>query len=272
VTTTDTSRRPRRYRLARLGTVPILLAGFLSVPALAPGVAQASPCEYGGGYYHYYAVDQSGSGTNKGTGAWMQTWSRWSLDGHPSSDVPFADEAVWVLDHNNINDALEVGFATGYGGGTGTLTNNMYPYVTVNNDQNPSADESDFQGVSLPTNTMIWNSATSDGSSSWGYIDNTQYAYFANYGVSTPRENYEQSEVNYHDIWMGGGSGSTMTLYYQTPSNQWLTWGGQDAYTDWIDYSKKPAKVSNPAGYGYYSNPASGSTYKVTEGGYGQGC
>ena len=59
--------------------------------------------------------------------------------------------------------------------------------VTVNNDQNPPADETDFQGTSLPTNTNIWNSATSDGHSTWAFVNNRQIAYFANYGVATPR-------------------------------------------------------------------------------------
>jgi hypothetical protein len=267
VTAKDRSRRPHLARLVTVCTVPVVAAGFLTGQALAPGAAHASPCENGHGSYRWYATDQSGSGSNKGTGGYMQTWTHWSLDGHPTSDTPFSDEAVWTYDQNNGNDALEVGFSTGYGGGSGRLTNNMYPYVTVNNDQNPPADETDFQGTSLPTNTNIWNSATSDGHSTWAFVNNRQIAYFANYGVATPRVNYEQAEVNYQDIWMGGGSGSSMALSYQTPSNQWKPWGAENAATFWVDAN---GNAHYPAGHGYFANATQPNV--VVEGGYGQTC
>lgn len=268
MTAKDRSRPPHLARLVKVWAVPVVAAGLLTGATLAPAAAHASPCENGGSYLHYYATDTSGSGTNKGTGGYMQTWSHWSLDGHPASDGPFSDEAVWTYDKNSGNDALEVGFSTGYGGGSGTLTNNMYPYVTVNNDQDPPADETDFQGTSLPTNTNIWNSATSDGHSTWAYVNNKEIAYFASYGVATPRVNYEQAEVDYQDIWMGGGSGSVMSLSYQTPSNSWNTWGAETAGTHW--YNLQTGAHGSPAGHGYYSTARQPNV--VTEGGYGQSC
>jgi hypothetical protein len=270
VTAKDRPRRPHRARVARMLAALAVMAGFLTGSAFVPGTAQASPCENGAAAIHRYGQDVSGSGSNKGTGAYMQTWAHWSIDGHTASDLPISNEAVWTIDANNRNDALEVGWKTGYVINTGTIDNNMYPYVTVNNDQDPPADEYDFTGTSLPTNTSIWNSATSDGTSTWAYINNTQYAHFASYGVSTPRQNYEQAEVNYQDIWMGGGSGSTISLYYQTPSNAWVAWGSQDAYTSWLNVLT--GAHGYPAGYGYYSNPVSGTNNEVIEGGYGQTC
>jgi hypothetical protein len=268
VTGKETPHRPGLISAVKMWLVPVVAAGFLTGPALGSGVAQAAPCENGNGYYRWYATAQSGAGTNQGTGAYMQTWSSWSLDGHPASDGPFSDEAVWTYDENSQDDALEVGFSTGYAGGTGTLSNNMYPYFTVNDDQDPPADETDFTGTSLPTDTLIWNSATSNGSSSWAYINDTLYGDLANYGVATPRVNYEQAEVNYQDIWMGGGSGSEILLYYQTPSNAWDSWGFEDTGTDW--YNTVNENTSSPAGHGYYAdaNPPD----IVTEGGYGQTC
>jgi hypothetical protein len=245
-----------------------VVAGAFVTPVLAPAAAQASPCEYGGGNTHWYATAQSGAGSNQGTGAYMQTWTNWSLDGHPASDGPFSDEAVWTYDQNSGNDALEVGFLTGYAINLGTIDNSMFPYVTINNDQNPQADEDDFTGTTLPTDTMIWNSATSNGTSTWAYVNNTQIAYFANYGVSTPRVNYEQTEVDYPDIWMGGGSGSFIQLYYQTSSNAWKPWGSENVGTSWYNLTTKQG--GSPANWGYWAT--SQPPYEATEGGYGQSC
>ncbi len=168
-----------------------------------PGTSQAAPCPYSGDHYKAQAV--SGYGTNKGTGGWMDTWSNWSLDGHTASTGAFSNEAVWSIDHNNFNNALEVGFNVGTGADTSVFENYMYPYYTLNNGGN----ERDYVATVLPTNSTIWNSATSDGTNSWAYVNNTLLggkAISPSYGVATPRWNYEQAEVNYHDIWMAGGS------------------------------------------------------------------
>lgn len=85
------------------------------------------------------------------------------------------------------------------------------------------------------------------------------------YGVSTPRWNYEQAEVNYHDIWMAGGGGSGMTLSYQNTSNQWNNWGTISGSTWW--YQIPGTQYGTPAGWGYYSNVAQPAT--ANEGGYG---
>ena len=226
------------------------------------GTAQAAPaavCPFDG--YHYLAQASSGHGTNKGTGAWQDTWQNWSLGGHPQSDGPYSNEAVWVADYDNIGNSLEVGFNTGTGANTGIFSNSMYPYYTINN----GGTEVDYTGTSLPKNTAIWNSATSDGTSSWAYVNNKFLAKIA-YGVATPRWNMEQTEVNYHDIWMAGGSGSSMTMSYQNSSNQWNNWGFINGGT----YKFNPSGSSSPAGYGYdisLAQPAS-----ATQGGYGQAC
>jgi hypothetical protein len=195
-----------------------LLLGVLTAPSASAGSAKASRpdarCPYSG--VHYYAEGYSGYGSNKGTGADMRTWTHWSLNGHSDG---FSDEAVWAIDYNNGNNALEVGFNTG-AGNVGVFSNAMYPYWTINN----GGDEHDYTSDALPTNTVIWNSATSDGTHSWAYVNNHLLQEIS-YGVQTPRWNYEQAEVNYHDIWMGGGSGSNVAAEYQTSSNSWYDWG-----------------------------------------------
>ena len=227
----------RLFRSLAGAPVTIALASACVLLVAAPASASPSTpalsllpasCPYSG--VHYYAYGSSGYGSNKGTGAEALTWAHWSLNGHSDG---FSDEAVWTIDNNNQNDALEVGFSTGISA-NGGFSNNMYPYYTLNN----GANEYDSFSTELPTNTDIWMSATSNGSQSWAYIYNKYYANGISYGVSTPRLNYEQSEVNYHDIWMGGGSGSDIALEYQNTSNQWYDWGYITGSADspyWID-------------------------------------
>lgn len=229
------------------------------------GTAQAAPaapaatCPWSG--YRYAAVGTSGSGTNKGTGAWQNTWNNWSLNGHPAGDEPFSNEAVWVLDYNNNSNSLEVGFNTGAGASSSIFSNTMYPYYTTDNGSN----EKDYTGTALPKNTTIWDSATSDGTSSWAYVNNKLLAKIS-YGVATPRYDVEQTEVSYHDIWMGGGSGSSMAMSYQNPSNQWNNWGFINGNT----YHFNSTQSISPAGYGYYIHTAQPAS--ATQGGYGQAC
>jgi hypothetical protein len=239
---------------------PALAAVVAVATVLVQGnTVQAAVCGYSG--YHYYSYAQSGAGTNKGTGAEMLTWTHWSLNGHPSSDYPFSNEAVWTLDNNNANDALEVGFITGRAN-QGSYSSGMYPYYTENNGGCPCGY---FTSTNLPTDTVIWNSATSNGSDSWAYVNNKLLAEVA-YGVSTPRLNYEQAEVDYHDIWMGGGSGSNVALEYQTSSNAWKDWGSIIGGTE----ASGSAGTYSPAGYGYFNETEAPNG--TVEGGYGQSC
>jgi hypothetical protein len=138
--------------------------------------APAAPCPWSG--YRYSAVGTSGYGSNKGTGAWQNTWNNWSLNGHPQGDEPWSNEAVWTLDYNDNSNSLEVGFNTGAGANANIFSNSMYPYYTTNN----GGTEKDYTGTALPKNTTIWNSATSDGTSSWAYVNNKLLAKIS-YGV-----------------------------------------------------------------------------------------
>lgn len=234
--------------------VPLTVSGSLFLGALAAPGASAAPakaarpaaqCGYTG--LHYYAEAYSGHGTNHGTGAEMRTWSSWSLNGHSDG---FSNEAVWSIDYNNQNNALEVGFNTGVGN-VGVFSNSMYPYWTINN----GGDEHDYTSDALPKNTVIWNSATSDGTHSWAYVNNSLLAEIS-YGVATPRWNYEQAEVNYHDIWMGGGSGANVALEYQVPSGAWYDWGSISGTAD-TEYNYT-IQLYQPNG--------------AVEGGYGKSC
>lgn len=251
------SRLVRRYGLM----VAVVVAPALAL--LQSGASQAAVCGYTG--YHYYSYAQSGAGTNTGTGAEMQTWTHWSLGGHSSSNspTPFSNEAVWTRDYDNINNAVEVGFITGEAN-EGTFSNAMYPYYTLNDGACPCGY---FTSTSLPTDTVIWNSATSNGTDSWAYVNNKLLAE-RTYGVSTPRQNFEQAEVDYHDIWMGGGSGVNVALEYQTPDNQWHDWGSITGGTE--RYDPVTGTDGGAAGYGYVNE--TDAPNGAFEGGYGQSC
>jgi hypothetical protein len=239
----------------------VVAAAALVMPVISSLPAAAAPCPYSG--THYWARAQSGSGTNKGTGAEMDTWTHWSLNGHPSSDSPFSNEAVWTMTgtsytNANTSEALEVGFATGelY---EGSFSNGMYPYYTENNGNCPCHY---FTSTSLPTDSVIWNSATDDGTHAWAYVNSTLLAELS-YPIPTPRLNYEQAEVDYHDIWMGGGSGASSALEYQTSSNEWLDWGSTTGILS-------PTGTDGAAYYGYYDEVEQPNG--VTQGGYGTSC
>lgn len=147
----------------------------------------------------------------------MRTWSNWYLSSHADG---FSNEAVWTYDANNPGLAVEVGITTG-ASENGGFSSNMYPYYTLDD----GSIEHDWFNTELPTDTVIWVSARDDGTHAWAYIYNKYYAKEIDYSVPTPRVNYEQSEVNYHDIWMAGGSGSNLALEYMNTSNKWYDWG-----------------------------------------------
>lgn len=141
----------------------------------------------------------------------------------------------------------------------------MYSYYTTNNGVN----EQDFLGDTIPSGSYIWMSATSDGTSSWAFVNGVELGGRAiSYGVKNNIQNYEQAEVNSHDIWMGGGSGSNVQGHFQTTDNQWHTWNSVGGGTAWLNVVT--LNSGSPAGWGYsnwYQQPNGG-----TEWGQGQSC
>jgi hypothetical protein len=232
----------------------------LALTGAGSGSAGAATCPYS--QYHYYASAQSGT-VNNGTGAYEQTWTTWTLNGHSNG---FSNESVWTIDNNNPHDALEVGFATGYEGESGGFTTSMYPYYTVNDDTVPSDDEYDDSNVTLPTDAYIWNSATSNGTNSWAYV-NSRKINELTYDVPQPRLGFEQTEVNYHDITMGGG-GSSITAEWQNASGQWNDWAYINGKTDAQDPGN--GNTITPAGYGYFIDLYQPNG--TLQGGPGQAC
>lgn len=120
----------------------------------------------------------------------------------------------------------------------------MVPYYTLNN----GADEYDKWGTYLPANTYIWMFAQATGSLSFAYINN-QLNTQINYTVNQPRLNYTQGEVyDNNGIWMGGGAGDAMTLYWLDSSGNANPW----AYLS--DCADSPYWARSSNGTDYFEN------------------
>jgi hypothetical protein len=210
-----------RWRVLVVMTGLVLVTGTVSlVPpataALAARSTAAVPASCGGGSHRWYTWAHSGSGTLQGTAAEARTWKHWNVAGHSGG---FSDEAVWVINTHNANNALEVGFVTGQG--ATVFSNKMYMYYTTNN----GVHEHDTF-TELPKNKVIWMSAVSNGHQSSAFVYKKFLAKNIHYGVGSPRLTYEQAEVNFHNIPMaGGGSGSALALEFKTARGKWFDWG-----------------------------------------------
>lgn len=238
---------PRRPNLAQrvvgfLGTLPVLLiaAAPAAIVIQGPLVASAaSDCNYQG---RWYGTATSGAGSNTGTGASTTTWTNWSV---PGGYPGFSDEGVWSINNNNHGNALEGGFFTGTGSG-GYYTNAMSPYYTTNN----GANEVDGRGQNLGAHTGIWMATTDNGSTGSVTVGPFGWSNIA-YGVSTPRLNYAQGEVNCHDIWMGGGSGESFQMYFLS-GGSWNLWGYNNNTYNWPYWVQHQSNSSwANGGYGY---------------------
>lgn len=148
----------------------------------------------------------------------MDTWSVYDPSGGG-----FSDEAVWSMDANNLNNALEVGFFSGYGkddiGGDPNWTNGMVPYYTKNQGNN----EYDEWGAYLPSSQYIYMIAQANNNGSLAYVAGTLDANLT-YVVSQPRWNFTQGETNNTATWMGGGSGDSSTDYWLDSSDNMHPW------------------------------------------------
>ena len=120
----------------------------------------------------------------------------------------------------------------------------MVPYYTLNNGNN----EYDEWGSFLPTNTYIWIYAQATGSESFAYV-NGQLNKGINYVVNQPRLGYTQGEVyNNNKVYMGGGPGDSMTLY-------WFDSGGNENYWAYLsDCADSPYWVQSSNGKYWFAN------------------
>ena len=220
----------------------------MAVPVVNGTMVYAAQCLL----VHYYATATSGTGTTTGTGATTTTWSNWWVPDQYPPYYGFSDEAVWLVSSGTT--AIEAGFYSGYGANP-SWTNGMLPYYTEDNGNN----EHDGGGNFLTSNKAIWMAEiTANGSGTSGavQVDNWTQS-LGSYTVVSPRTNYAQGEVDYKDIWMGGGSGESFTMYFQPKSgwpNSWAQWGSNSNTAD------------SPFWYVHTSNSV------WSNGGYGSSC
>lgn len=209
----------------------LLITAIAAILSTGVGIAHSTmsvqaACSGGAGG-HYYATVDSGTSDQVGTGATTTTWSSWSV---ANNGVNFSDVAVWLINPSNGSDAIEAGFYSG-GGSNVAWTNGMLPYWTLNNGVN----EYDGAGNYLASNKSIWmaeHTGNGAGVPALVQVDNWVNSP-GNYYVGNAqaqRHNYSQFETyNNNGIWMGGGSGQTMTMYWNAnvnyPNGPWYQWG-----------------------------------------------
>ncbi len=172
---------------------------------------------------HWYARAVSGYGNTTGTEDTLNTPSQWSVDQAASSTW---DQAAWLNNDNNIQNALEGGLYSGYFGYDGSWTNSMRPYYTIN--QGESGQEN--SSVSIPENHNIALGVESGSGGVFVYDNTTSQSlswFNTDYTVSLPAVNDAQGEVTATtNTWMGNGSGYPNEAFYLPQgSATWYLWG-----------------------------------------------
>jgi hypothetical protein len=252
---------------------------IVATVTIVAGIAAAtvSPTANAG---QYGWAAESGYGANTGTAAYLQTWSSWAVPESPSehcTESPpycaltgnlgntygegYTDEAVWLLDHANQSNALEVGFASGWATGTdGGWTSALRPYYTTGDG---SVQVNAVSSYDLPSGTTVWAQAQNDGT-----IQVNDWLIDLDYGVAEPRWNYAQYETAYGDDWMGGGSDSgALEMYYQPAGaypNGWSNWGAISCVQGDASGTNAPFDYSDQCGL-------YGTDYEWDAYGYGNG-
>jgi hypothetical protein len=173
-----------------------------------------------------------------GTDIGVATPATWSVDSSVSGTW---DQAAWLNNDNNFNNALEVGFYSGFFPYDGTWTSGLQPYET----QAQGANGVEYSGSYVPAATYIdENAKTSANSSVY------QYGFVLNYAVggpTDPRLSDSQGEVvGGTSSWMGNGSGYASIGWWQASgSSTWNAWGYHD------DCSNAPYSVTHTSAQGW---------------------
>jgi hypothetical protein len=192
----------------------------------------------------WYSAATSGTGKWVGTGSHTWAWKHWSLHGRRNA---FSAESIWV--YHSGSSALEAGFGTGKSA-AGGFSNSMIPYFTLND----GLKEYDAWSRPISPGKHIWISAVSNNKNSWVSVAGYNFSQKAlrSYRVGYPHTGSAQGEVNFHDIWMGGGSGETLKMYWESKvSGKWTTWGWNNGCRDKPYWYKRVSKYQwSNGGYG----------------------
>ena len=197
----------------------ISVAGLcLQIPSTVDGKADTrsslivNPCYTDGN--HWYARATSGYGSNvQGTDVGTFTPTVWSTNSTVNGTW---DQAAWANNDNIFNNALEVGFYSGFFPYDGTFTAGLQPYYTVDN----GATGSEYTGLFVPGGTYVDSNAVSN-SNVFVYT----YGFLLNYTVGSPVLNDSQGEV-VGGAWMGNGTGYPNLGWWKAVGvNGWNAWG-----------------------------------------------
>jgi hypothetical protein len=187
----------------------------------------------------YYARATSGFGTTvRGTQVITLTPTSWSVDSPDSA----WDEAAWLVKETNGNNALEVGFYSGWFPYDNSWTDGLVPFYTVNN----GSPGFRLYGQYVPGGAWAYMEANH-----WAAARVGGYEFNIRYSVGTPRLNLSQGEIiNSDQTWMGGGAGEAFWGFWGDGS-YWYAWGHHN------DCSNSPYWITSQGPYAW------------TNGGYG---
>ena len=190
---------------------------------------------------HWYGRATSGWGAN-GTQLAHSLPASWHVDQAGGGTM---DEAVWLSNHNNLNQALEVGYFSGtWPYGTGGWFTGLMPYVTFNNGAQGARSSTALNPQSLLMKVV-------QGSSGYGIVGPTRFNF--NYSVSNG-QNMGQGEVTANTkSWMDDGTGT------HPFTGQWTNNGG----TNWYAWAFHNDCQNSP----YWVTSQNASVYK--NGGFG---
>ncbi len=131
------------------------------------------------------------------------------------------DEAVWLYNHSNLQNGLEVGYFSGWWPyGTGGWFSGLIPYITFDNGRAGARASS-----GLPPSSIIMN--VKEGSSGFGNVGQTHFTF--NYSVPNG-VNMGQGEVTIsHASWLDDGAGNhTFAASWSNDGINWVGWGWHD--------------------------------------------
>jgi len=229
----------RIQKLAGRGLVPFsgILGAVVMLVVWPPLLAAAGPatCDQSN---HWYAQTQSGC-CSYGTGIETTTPLHWSVNRASDSTT---DEAAWVIDNNNEDIAIEAGYYSGFFPTSGTWTNSLVSYATLNQ------GETGIVGTAIAANSDIfmdgWAINYIGGSCGPEGADVAGTSFRFCYDEPSGW-NFAQGEVtNSTATWMGGGTGESFTAYYSNDHTDWYLWGTQNGCWNSPYWLKLPSKYT----------------------------
>ncbi|HEX8940234.1 MAG TPA: hypothetical protein VF763_08715 [Candidatus Limnocylindrales bacterium] len=210
-----------RLRLLKLCST-VLVAAPLAL--LSAPVAQAAGSCGGGSGVGTWWVDADSGYPAAGTRLRTTTPTQWSVD-RPSNSA--FNQASWLWNANQANQAIEGGFFSGWFPYDNTWTNSLLPYYTLDNGGRGTRSSSALAG----------GSAINMDSVSGGHVSVGPTTFWFTYSVSNGQNGGQGEVKKTTNTWLGNGSGNSFTAFWTNNGSNWYAWGWHSDCNDspyWI--------------------------------------